>query len=203
MPDFLADHSENRHAAFRAELGLARVTGIEKENAVHRLRERLVRVAENDGVRLLLLDLRLDRFGQRPRIDDVMDEKFFRRERYDFRELERQADVHIALHHGHGRDEFQFQFNHRIADVARVQNVFHTVKDFFHARVEKSVRVGDDANLHALASSGSASVSVAGSRAPAVFSAGDSAVSFCAAANSAVKIPPLKSVLRKNSHVEG
>src|ERR1035437_2568298 len=57
--------------------------------------------------------------------------------------------------------------------------------------------------LYAFASSGSASPSASGSRAPAFFSAGDSAVSFSAAANSAVKRPPLKSVLRKNSHVEG
>ena len=106
MPDFLADHIKNGHTAFRSELGLARVTGIEKENAIHLLRKRFVSVAENDGFRLLLANVLFESFRQRPRIRDVMNEKFFLRERHDFSELERQADVHIALHDGDGCDEF-------------------------------------------------------------------------------------------------
>ena len=65
-----------------------------------------------------------------------------------FRFLERQAEVGVAEHGGDGRDEFQFQFNQRVADVAGVQDVIHARENFFHARVEKAVRVGNDADFH-------------------------------------------------------
>ena len=53
---------QNGHAAFRAELRLAGVAGIEKQNAVHRLRKFLVRVAEHDHVRPFALDAGLRLF---------------------------------------------------------------------------------------------------------------------------------------------
>src|SRR6185312_13225926 len=62
---------------------------------------------------------------------------------------------------------------------------------------------------HAFASSGVAawpsSASDSSARAPATLSAGDSAgaVTFIAATNKLVNSPPLKRVLRKNSHVCG
>ncbi len=87
---------QNGHAAFRAELGLARVAGIEKQNAVHRFRKYLVRVAENHHVRLFPGDPRRNFVRQRRRIDDVMDKKYFVRQRHDFGFLERQAEVGVA-----------------------------------------------------------------------------------------------------------
>ena len=73
--------------------------------------------------------------------------------------------------------------------------------------VRSSGVMGVAQHFYAFASSGSASVSslASGAPTPAVLSAGDSAlaVSFCAAAQSTVKRPPLKRVLRKNSHVCG
>ena len=107
--DFPADHLQDGHAAFRAEFGLARIAGIEEEHAVQHLRKWPVRVPKDDGVRLLLGKLVRDGLGQRPRVDNVVDEKFLLRERDDFRELERQAGIHVALHDGDGRDELQFQ----------------------------------------------------------------------------------------------
>src|SRR5690349_486840 len=80
----------------------------------------------------------------------------------------------------------------------------HAGKDFFNTWIKIAVRVGDEAELHAFASSGSLSFSASSSRRPASFSAGDSdTVSFIAPTKSAVKRPPLRRVLRKNSHVCG
>ena len=49
--------------------------------------------------------------------------------------------VGVAENDGDGRDEFQFDFNQRVADVARVQDVVHARKNLLHARVEETVRV--------------------------------------------------------------
>src|SRR5271155_4119257 len=137
------------------------------------------------------------------RIDNMVDDDFFLREFDAFRFLETEAGIVVAEHCRHRGDEFQFQNEGRITDVARVQNMIHPREDFFHAGIKKSVGVGNDPDFHTFASSGLDSVSGSGSRAPAALSAGDSAAIFSAPTKSAVKMPVLKSVLRKNSHVDG
>src|SRR5882724_11938456 len=134
-----------------------------------------------------------------------MDEEFFPRELHNFRFAKWNPAVRVSQNGGDGRDFLQLHDNRGEADVARVQNVSHAREQFENFRVEKSVRVGNDADFHAFASSGVSSGSDFSSRAPAFFSTGDSAgaVSFAAPTNSAVKIPVLKSVLRKNSKVVG
>ncbi len=49
---------------------------------------------------------------------------------------------------GDGRDLLQLKRDERVADVARVQDVVHAREQLFDLRVEKSVRVGNDAKFH-------------------------------------------------------
>ena len=138
---------EDGYAAFRAELGLAGVAGVEIKNLADGRRIFFMRVAKDDGVWLMPLNLRGEFFRRVVRVDDVVDEKFFSAERNDFCLPEVEAEIRVAEDGGDGRDEFQFQFNHRLADVARVQDVIHARKNFLHARVEETVGVGKDADF--------------------------------------------------------
>lgn len=148
MADFFSVTIQNSHAAFRAELRLAGIAGIKIKNSIHRLAKFLVRVAEDDHVRSVALEPRRQFFRRVERVDDVMDEKFFVRQRDHFGFLECESEVGVAEDGGDGRDEFQFEFNHRVADVARVQNVSHAREKLFHTRVEETVGVRDDADFH-------------------------------------------------------
>ena len=79
----------------------------------------------------------------------MMDQEFFARERDHLGFLERQPRIVVADDKGDRRDEFQFQFNHRIANIARMQDVPDAREQLGDFWIQKSVRVGDDANLHA------------------------------------------------------
>jgi len=203
--DFLVVTMQDGDAAFRAEFRLAGIAGVEKQNSASRLAKPFVRVAENDCVRPLACDSRFQPVRRRLRMDDVMNQEFFFRKLDGFRFPEGNSRVVVSQHCGYGRDFFQLRNDLGKADVARVQNVSYARKKMVNFRVEEIVGVGDDADFHAFASSGVSFAPVSSSCTPAFFSTGDSAgaVSFAAPANNAVKIPPLKSVLRKNSHVVG
>ena len=82
-----------------------------------------------------------------------MDEEFPRRQLDDFRFLERQAHVGVAINGGDGRDFLQLGNDGGVADVARVQNVVHAGKQFQDFRVEEIVRVRNDADFIGDASS--------------------------------------------------
>src|SRR5271170_5185855 len=87
--DFPFVTMQNGHAAFQAKPRPARVTGIEKQDPANYFTKRLVRVAEDDGIRTLAGDAVFDSVGGRARIYDVMHEKFSRGQFDDFRFLER------------------------------------------------------------------------------------------------------------------
>ena len=76
-----------------------------------------------------------------------MDEKFPPGQLDDFGFLEWQSQIGVADDDGDGRDLFQFKRDERVADVARVQDVPDAREKFGNFRVEKSVRVGNDANF--------------------------------------------------------
>ena len=86
------------------------------------------------------------------------------------------------------------------AEVARILEGVKNIPTFSFSAVFDEAGTAVDASPSAPSP---ASPSGTGSRAPAVLSAGDSAVNLAAAAKSAVKRPPLSRVLRKNSQVEG
>ncbi len=67
---------QDGHAAFRTELGLAGITGVEKQNPIDGFVERLMRVTEYDYRRPFVRDAIPDLIGGRWRKNDVMDEKF-------------------------------------------------------------------------------------------------------------------------------
>ena len=78
----------------------------------------------------------------------MVDEKFFVRQRDDFCFLVGQAEIGVTQHDGHRGDEFQFQFNDRVADVAGVKNMVHTCENCLDARIEKPMCIGDNAQFH-------------------------------------------------------
>lgn len=147
----------------------------------------------------------LESVAGRARVDDVLHQKFPPAEFGHFSFLIGHSKIGVAEHDRHRRDLLQLKCEVGVADVARVQDVIHAGEEVLDARIQPAMGVGDDPDFHAPASSGFSPASGSASRAPASLSAGDSAgaVSFAAVTKSAVKMPPLNSVLRKNSHVEG
>ena len=122
-PDFLRVAVQDGHGAAQAEPRFARRAGIEIKHASDGLAKCPVRVAENDGIRLRARDALPDALAlcnkicaaspnhgkpyytgraKRVRIDDVMDEEFPRAKLEDFRFLERQVHVGVAINGGDG-----------------------------------------------------------------------------------------------------
>src|ERR1035438_4028099 len=120
VADFSLVAMQNGHGAAQTELRLARRAGIEIKHAADGLAKRPVRVAEDDDVRLRPRDALPDAVARRVRVDDVMDEKFARAKLDDFRLLERQPHVGVAINGGDGSDFLQFGNDGGVADVARV-----------------------------------------------------------------------------------
>ena len=68
------------------------------------------------------------------------------------RSITQRRIVRVAAHRRDRRDPFQLLQNPRQPDVTRVQNVVHPRKPFQDFRVQKIMRVRDDANLHKVTS---------------------------------------------------
>ena len=107
-----------------------------------------MRVAENHHVRSFARDAHFQFVRPFARLDDVLDEKFSRRQCHDLRFTKIQAAVRVSQNRGDGRDLFQFKRDERRADVARVQNMIHAREKFGNFRVEKIVCVRNDADFH-------------------------------------------------------
>ena len=135
-------------AAGQMKPGPAGGAWIDKKPPLHRLAKGLVRMAEHHDVRLLARDSALERFAQRPGIDDVLDEEFPLTHHHNFRFPQMQAAIHVAQHRRDGRDLFQVEDHPHNADISRVQNMVHPRKQSRHFRVQPPVRVGNEANLH-------------------------------------------------------
>ena len=129
MPDTFFVGMENSHAAFRAELGFARITGIEKQNSAQRFGIRLVRVAKDDHVRPFTREAAFEFVVEGQRVDDVLDEKFPTGQFHDLGQLVAQTEIRVAQHDGDRRDLLQFKRNESIAHVPRVQDVVNARKN--------------------------------------------------------------------------
>jgi len=135
---------QDGHAALRARLRFARVTGIQILHTVNRSPKCLVRVAEHDRVRTFARDAELELFLQCVKVHDVMDEKFASGQRDRLGEAEGGRSVRVAGHRRDWRNRFQSGDDEVRADVTRVQNVADAGEKSGNFRVEKTVGVRDD-----------------------------------------------------------
>src|SRR5207247_6809969 len=109
---------------------------------------RLVSVAENDHVRAFANDEALDRVGRFARVHDVVKKKFSAVEFGQFGLAEVESNVVVAQHGRHRRDLFQLEDQPGQSDVAPVQDVVNTRKEFRDFRIEIPVGVGNDYDFH-------------------------------------------------------
>ena len=140
---------QNRHTAFQAMLRFSRVTGVQEKYSTHHFAKTFVRMAKYDDVRPLVSNEPSKFFGWRGRIDNVMDEKFSAGEFDKLRFIiTHRRVVRVAANRRDGGDGFQFGENLRQSNVARVENVADARKKSGNFRVEKIMRVGNDADFH-------------------------------------------------------
>src|SRR5579884_844056 len=195
---------QNGDRARIIETRFARVTGIEIKRPPNHFVEWQVRMAEHNHIRLVEFDAPTNGVGGAMHIDDVMHHEFFAGKLDDFGFLVIQFSIVVSQHRGHLRDVFQLKDDLRLADVACMEDVFDALEQRRDFRVQKIMRVGNDADFHALACSGCSCGSSSGASSASSSSSGSIAsINFIAPAKSAVKSPLLVRVLRKNSHVCG
>src|ERR1041384_352374 len=165
------------------------------------------------------------------RIDDVVQQEFAAGHFHRLGQLVVQTGIiGVPQHSRHRRELLQLENNLGQADISAMKNMFHPCKQLRNLRVEEIVRIRNDAYFHRVltrhitsratlhaprnhaartthhASRGSGAASGSSSSAGSScvsFSLADSEASviFIAPTNRPVKMPPLKSVLRKNSQV--
>ena len=138
---------EDGQTTFGTQLGLAGITGIQKQDSFHSLLELFVRVAEDDDVRLFLAETRGEWFREGVRVDDMMEENFYTADFQAGRERKTEVAVAVAQHGGHGRDALKFENHGGKADVAGMEDVVNALENFFDMQVKVSVRVGDNTDF--------------------------------------------------------
>ena len=114
--------------------------------------------------------------------------------------------VGVPQHSGDRGDLLELKGDKWFPNIAGMQNMLDPGKQPLDLRVEVIVRIRNDADFQALASSGVSppAGSSCGSCARSGSGVGSIAsVNFIAPANSPVNNPPLSSVFRKNAHVGG
>lgn len=139
---------EDGHTTRQREALFAGITGIEKQHAADRFAERLVRVAEHDGVRTFGNKPVFQVIRQRPRVNDVMHQKVPSPQVHSFGQVERQPGVGVAEHGCYRRNRFEREQQRVRADIARVENVINAGEELRDPGIKESVSVGDDADLH-------------------------------------------------------
>ena len=107
-----------------------------------------MRVAEHHDVGPFAGDADFEIVAELPRFDDVLHQEAAAVERDGFRELEFVGGIRVAEHGGERSDLFQLKADDRGPDVAGVQDMIDAVEEPGNFRIEKIMRVGDDADFH-------------------------------------------------------
>src|SRR5258706_567238 len=132
---------ENGHSARHGEAAFAGIAGVKKQRLADLLIEGLVCVAEYDRVRIIANQPALDYRRRGPDIHDVMDQEFASVESNQFSLFEIEADIVVAEHGSDRRDGFQLENHPRQTDVARMQDMVHTLKQLRHPGVQMIVGI--------------------------------------------------------------
>lgn len=102
---------EQGDAALHAEARSPGVSWIEIPDAADGLIERLVRVPEDNRIRLLALHALGEQHRGRVRLHDVLQEKFVASQFEDFDFLQRQHQIRVSENRRDGRDFFELGEN--------------------------------------------------------------------------------------------